>query len=226
MSRRDGPSPAGRRSGPMLRPWSASTFDPTAPLPGPPDPWASTDSRLRRDGPPFHMTEMIAAEPSLAERVVTRHAAPDGGAARAGRAPSAAVRAGWPVVVTGCGTSEHGAIASRGDPARGAGCRRPGVGLEHAGARARAGPANGGAGHRDLARGRHVGDQRALSAARAAGASTAIITVSDRSPGAALAESSSRPRSWTRAGATRSGTESDRRHDRGRRPSDRSADRG
>jgi hypothetical protein len=39
-------------------------FDPNAPLPGPPDPWASTDTPVRRSGPPYHMTDMIAAEPS------------------------------------------------------------------------------------------------------------------------------------------------------------------
>ncbi len=59
-------------------PMDATTdFDPTAPLPGAPDPWASTEMPSHRDGPPFHMTEMIAAEPSLAARIL----------AGAGRAP-------------------------------------------------------------------------------------------------------------------------------------------
>src|SRR5688572_10013893 len=86
-----------------------SDGDPTAPLPGPPDPWASTDTPSRRDGPPFHMTDMIAAEPAIAERILARHAPADSGAAQLARAIVEAVRAGTQVVVTGCGTSEHGA---------------------------------------------------------------------------------------------------------------------
>ena len=43
--------------------------DPTAP-PARPSPWASTDTPSRRDGPPFHMTDMIAAEPAIVERIV------------------------------------------------------------------------------------------------------------------------------------------------------------
>ena len=50
-------------------------FDPSAPLAGPPDPWAYASTPSRRDGPPYHMTEMIAAEPALARRVVERVAA-------------------------------------------------------------------------------------------------------------------------------------------------------
>ena len=42
---------------------------------GPPDPWAETDMPSRRDGPPFHMTEMIEAEPALAARLLERLAA-------------------------------------------------------------------------------------------------------------------------------------------------------
>ena len=60
---------------PMLPAMDATDFDPTAPLPGPPDPWAGTDTPSRRDGPPFHMTDMIAAEPAVAERIVAAGAA-------------------------------------------------------------------------------------------------------------------------------------------------------
>src|SRR6185503_1291841 len=56
-------------------------IDPTVPLPGPPEPWASTDTPSKRGGPPIHMTDMIAAEPALVGRVVGRLAAPDGAAA-------------------------------------------------------------------------------------------------------------------------------------------------
>ncbi|MDP9483393.1 MAG: hypothetical protein M3P84_09245, partial [Chloroflexota bacterium] len=78
-------------------------FDPSAPLPGPPDPWASTDRPSTRGGPPFHMTEMIAAEPALAMRIISRHAAPGSGAAELARAIRSAIRTGDPVVLTGCG---------------------------------------------------------------------------------------------------------------------------
>jgi len=47
-------------------------FDPEAPLPGAPDPWAGSEMPARRPGPPYAMTEMIAAEPALAERLVGR----------------------------------------------------------------------------------------------------------------------------------------------------------
>ena len=42
-------------------------FDADAPLPGAPDPWASSTMPEVRAGPPYAMTEMIAAEPALAE---------------------------------------------------------------------------------------------------------------------------------------------------------------
>ena len=162
-------------------------FDPTAPLPGPPDPWASTDEPSPRDGPPFHMTEMIAAEPALAERIAARSAAPNSPTRTLAARIAATVRAGSPVVVTGCGTSEHGAIAvaeilreaipggaaliwsaqafelSLDAPASGLV-----IGISHEGA---TGATNA-----------------ALSAARAAGAATALITASERSTGAALAD--------------------------------------
>ena len=89
----------------------AIDIDPDAPLPGPPDPWASTDMPSHRDGPPFHMTEMIAAEPSIVGRILSAGAASDGAAARLAAAVAETIRAGSPVVVTGCGTSEHGALA-------------------------------------------------------------------------------------------------------------------
>ena len=60
-------------------------FDPTAPLAGPPDPWESTSTPSRRAGPPYHMTDMIAAEPALAARIVERLARAGRGRGRAGR---------------------------------------------------------------------------------------------------------------------------------------------
>src|SRR5688500_17152788 len=88
---------------------SMPTFDPSAPLPGPPEPWRSTSQPSPRGTPPFHMTEMIDAEPALAERILERNAAPGSGAAELARAIRAAIRVGDPVVLTGCGTSEHAA---------------------------------------------------------------------------------------------------------------------
>jgi fructoselysine-6-P-deglycase FrlB-like protein len=59
-----------------------------------------------RDGPPWVMEEMIAAERSLAEPIAAA-AGVDAVAAAVARAAGA----GEPIVATGCGTSEHGALA-------------------------------------------------------------------------------------------------------------------
>ncbi len=103
--------------------------DPEAVLSGPPAPWGFLPQPLRRDGPPWWMTEMIAAEPALAARLLRRLGvvlrssgvpgipprleAPARGtpAGRLALAIRRALEAGEPVVVTGCGTSEHGAMA-------------------------------------------------------------------------------------------------------------------
>ena len=79
-------------------------LDPDAPLPGPPDPWAESDMPTPRDGPPWHMTEMIEAEAALAVRILDRLEA-DGSAARLAAAVGEHVNAGNPIVVVGCGTS-------------------------------------------------------------------------------------------------------------------------
>jgi hypothetical protein len=57
------------------------------------------------------MTDMIAAEPALARRILGRLAGAGSGATRLADAIRATLAAGEPVVVTGCGTSEHGALA-------------------------------------------------------------------------------------------------------------------
>jgi glucosamine--fructose-6-phosphate aminotransferase (isomerizing) len=59
-----------------------------------------------RPGPPWAMEEMIAAEPGLAEPVTAAPAA-----AEIAAAVTEAVAAGEPVLVVGCGTSEHAAMA-------------------------------------------------------------------------------------------------------------------
>ena len=84
--------------------------DPTAPLGGAPVPWASLPMPSRRGEPPFHMTEMIEAEPHLARRILARLEA-DPAAAALAAALRAAAGEGRPILVTGCGTSEHAAMA-------------------------------------------------------------------------------------------------------------------
>jgi len=171
-------------------------FDPTAPLPGPPDPWASTDQPSHRHGPPYHMTEMIAAEPSIASRILAAGATRGSAAASLAGAVRSALRSGHPVVVTGCGTSEHGAIAVAEilrEAVAAAGIRPPGHSSRQAISDAQAfelsldAPSSGlviGVTHE----GATTATNAALTAARAAGAATALITVSGRSPGAALAD--------------------------------------
>jgi glutamine---fructose-6-phosphate transaminase (isomerizing) len=66
-----------------------------------------TEPELRA-GPPWVMQEMIAAQPELAEQML---ASPDPAAAPIAAEIAAALAAGRPVTVTGCGTSEHAAHA-------------------------------------------------------------------------------------------------------------------
>jgi glutamine---fructose-6-phosphate transaminase (isomerizing) len=89
-----------------------TTFDPREPLAPAPEPWAELPTPSVRSGPPFHMTEMIAAEPFVAERLLDRLADPDSGAGRLAGAIGQAASSGAPILVTGCGTSEHAAMAA------------------------------------------------------------------------------------------------------------------
>lgn len=159
-------------------------FDPEAPLPGAPDPWAGSEMPAPRDGPPYAMTEMIAAEPALAERLVRRLSA-DPVLARLVAAVRAAAAEHRPILTTGCGTSEHAAIIAAellSDALAGARAW-PMQALEVA----RRPPRDG-----LLLAVSHEGGtwatNLAVGAARGAGATTALITVSDRSPGGALAD--------------------------------------
>jgi fructoselysine-6-P-deglycase FrlB-like protein len=173
-----------------------TAFDPTAPLPGPPEPWVSTSQPSVRPEPPFHMTEMIEAEPALADRILERHEAVGSGAAELARTIRRTIRSGQPVMLTGCGTSEHaayGAAAILRDAVRSAGIRPPGHSARFEPVAAQAfeltldPPTSGvvvGISHE----GGTTATNAALEASRAAGARTAIVTVSDRSPGAALAD--------------------------------------
>lgn len=144
------------------------------------------------------MTDMIQAEPALAGRIASRLAAADGPAARLAAEVKRAASEGQPIFLVGCGTSEHAAQAS-------AEILREGLaatGLSMALGRASvptASEAFEAALEEDLfARGglaigiSHEGGtratNRALERAQAGGATVAIVTVSERSPGAAIGD--------------------------------------
>jgi glucosamine--fructose-6-phosphate aminotransferase (isomerizing) len=86
-----------------------TTFDPRMPLAAAPDPWAELPPPSLRSGPPWHMTEMIEAEPFVADRILARLADPQGAAGRLAGAIGQAASSGAAIIVTGCGTSEHAA---------------------------------------------------------------------------------------------------------------------
>ena len=167
-------------------------FDPTAPLAPAPTPWASTDEPSRRDGPPYHMTDMIAAEPYVARRILERLADPQGGAGRLAGAVGQAASSGSTIVVTGCGTSEHAAQATveiLRDAIRAAGLAGGAGSVVSAQAFELAlDPPSGGLVIGVSHEGGTAATNRALAAAAAAGARTAFVTASAHSPGAALAE--------------------------------------
>lgn len=162
---------------------------PDDPLPGAPDPWVGSTMPPVRPGPPYLMTEMIEAEPAFAERVLRRLLADGGAAERLAQAVRATVEAGRDVVVVGCGTSEHGAMAAAAilshtaRSASGAGRIVARQALEAALAPQDAGLLVG-ISHE----GGTWATNEALAAARGAQTLTALITVSERSPGAALAD--------------------------------------
>ena len=174
------------------------TRDPRQPLPSAPDPWAGSEMPTRRAEPPFHMTEMIEAEPALAERLLSRLAEPAGPAARLAAAIRAGAERGAPILLTGCGTSEHGALATveiLREALRTAGLPWR---LGHAGTPVAVQAFEGsledwlgvdgglviGVSHE----GGTWATNRALEQARASGATVALLTVSNGSPGAALAD--------------------------------------
>ncbi|HSK52798.1 MAG TPA: hypothetical protein VLA44_08590, partial [Clostridia bacterium] len=169
---------------------SEPPFDPRAPLPGPPEPWASTSMPSIRSGPPYHMTDMIAAEPAVAERLLARLAASGGPAAALAGAVRRAVEAGLPVVVTGCGTSEHAALGGvetlRG--ALGAAGLAPSTLAAAQAFELSLDPPSGGLVIGISHEGGTAATNAALEASRRAGATTAIVTVSERSPAAGLAD--------------------------------------
>jgi fructoselysine-6-P-deglycase FrlB-like protein len=144
------------------------------------------------------MTEMIEAEPDLAARLLVRLASRSGAAARLAMSVRASAAAGRPVLVTGCGTSEHGAMAVA-EVLREA--------LRTAGLAWRLGTAGcpvavqafegsvedwlgseGGIVIGVSHEGGTWATNQALELAKRSGATVALLTASDRSPGAALAD--------------------------------------
>jgi fructoselysine-6-P-deglycase FrlB-like protein len=183
---------------PDTRATNADAQLPEAPLPGAPDPWAGSEMPAHRDGPPWFMTQMIEAEPGLAARLLGRLDAPGGQAARLAAAVRGAAEAGHATIVTGCGTSEHGALAA---------VEILREGMRTAGLPWRLGEAGapiavqafegaledwlGGEGGLVIGVSHEGGTwatNRALERARTSGATVALLTASDRSPGAALAD--------------------------------------
>lgn len=172
-------------------------FDPALALAGPPEPWASTGMPSIRPGPPWHMTEMIAAEPYLARRLLTRLADPAGPAARLAAAIVEAAGAGRPIVFVGCGTSEHAALGlaeilrealgDRGLPS-GTGAAGAPVAAQAFEAALEPGFGAGGLVVGVSHEGATAATNRALELARERGARVGLVTVTRRSPGAALAE--------------------------------------
>ncbi len=136
------------------------------------------------------MTDMIAAEPALAGRILARQGATGSQAASLATAVADTIRAGLPVVVTGCGTSEHASLGIADilrEAARAAGLGGRGPVSAQAFELSLDAPTEGlviAVSHE----GATTATNAALAAARAAGARTALITVTRRSPGAALAD--------------------------------------
>jgi glutamine---fructose-6-phosphate transaminase (isomerizing) len=160
-------------------------FDPRQPLPGAPEPWAPSTMPPARPRPPYVMTDMIAAEPALAERLAAR-LAQDAAVRELVGALRAMADAGRPILTTGCGTSEHAAMAMAHildeDLPAGRGVRAVQA-LETL-----ATPLADGLLIAVSHEGGTWATNEALRAAREAGSRTALLTVSDRSPGAAIAE--------------------------------------
>jgi glucosamine--fructose-6-phosphate aminotransferase (isomerizing) len=168
---------------------TTDSFDPSGRLPGPPDPWAYASAPSWRDGPPYHLTDMIAAEPGVARRIIER-LTDDSSVARLADLVRSAITSGAPVVITGCGTSETAAMGMVDilrDATRSSGHPDAVVLSEQAFELAQD----------PLARGLVIGvsheggtsaTNAALKASRAAGSQTAVVTVSRRSPAGQFAD--------------------------------------
>jgi len=173
-----------------------STHDP---LPGAPEPWAPSVMPAFRSRPPYLMTEMIAAEPALVERLVHRLVA-DPAIGRLADALEAAVAENLPIITTGCGTSEHAAMGvaemlNEALDLPGGREVQPVQALEYLRRPLRQGVVIG-VSHE----GGTTATNEALRATRESGATTALMTVGGGSPGAELADivvqTGEQDRSW------------------------------
>jgi glucosamine 6-phosphate synthetase-like amidotransferase/phosphosugar isomerase protein len=173
-----------------------STHDP---LPGAPEPWAPSVMPAFRSRPPYLMTEMIAAEPALVERLVHRLVA-DPAIGRLADALEVAVAEHLPIITTGCGTSEHAAMGvaemlNEALDLPGGREVQPVQALEYLRRPLRQGVVIG-VSHE----GGTTATNEALRATRESGATTALMTVGGSSPGAELADivvqTGEQDRSW------------------------------
>jgi fructoselysine-6-P-deglycase FrlB-like protein len=167
----------------------APSYDPDRPLPGPPEPWAPSTMPPVRSNPPYVMTQMIDAEPALAERIVERLSAPEGGAAQLAEQIRETVGRGGPLVLTGCGTSEHAAMGAALILADGLG--RAGLAAEPIVLQAFEASLDLPAGALLVAISHEGGTwatNQAIAAARERGLRTALVTCGRGSPGARLAD--------------------------------------
>lgn len=157
------------------------------PLPGAPEPWAASEMPAFRARPPYFMSEMIAAEPALAERLIHRLSSDDTveGLVAAVRETAAAGRS---IMTTGCGTSEHAAmgVAAFLNEALDLPAGRDVRAIAALETLAR--PLTDGLLIAISHEGGTTITNEALRAARASGARTALITVGGGSPGAELAD--------------------------------------
>jgi glutamine---fructose-6-phosphate transaminase (isomerizing) len=157
------------------------------PLPRPPEPWAASEMPRFRSRPPYLMTEMIAAEPALAQRLVRRLGKQDS-VGSLSDAIEVATASGRPVVVTGCGTSQHAAMAVA-ELLTEALAPAPGREVRAVEALPLVGrPLDAGVLIGVSHEGGTTATNAALEATRAAGGTTALVTVGAGSPGAALAD--------------------------------------
>lgn len=168
---------------------SDPSFDPSARLPGLPSPWAFGPRPTFRDGPPYHMTDMIEAEPALAVRLLAR-LSEDPATTQLAAAIRTAVQDRASVILTGCGTSEtaaQGAVEILREALSASGDTDAIVVSEQAFELALRPPSRGvviGITHE----GGTGATNAALRAASAGGARTGAITVSADSPAGQLAD--------------------------------------
>jgi fructoselysine-6-P-deglycase FrlB-like protein len=164
-------------------------FDAEAAFASAPEPWDYLPMPRLRSGPPWAMAESIAAQPAMAVRI-GRRLLGDGSAAALADAVRATAVAGGPLVVTGCGTSEHASLAVvsiLGEALRAAGIDAASLASAQAFELAQDPKAGGlviGISHE----GGTAATIAALEASRRRGARTALLTASAGSPAAAAAD--------------------------------------